>query len=251
MIAFDGCYWHGDRCTLTKSVDRELLKERAEKTSQRRRYIEQAGYLMTTVKECDFRKVCEESADLRQKLKDIEKTAGYNCAFTLKYPGCVDETEIIASLRNELLFGFIVCSVRIPEKWSPELAARHRLSPYEYFKDFSPIFATCEVKREFIGPYMEKCLRAQNVEEQSKRLLVGGIAAKNLLISTSLAKWYLDNGLLISEISTVIEFGKQPFLEKFCSTVTEARREAGRNPDRGLIASVHKLIGNSAYVEYF
>ena len=250
MLEFDGCYFHGHRCTLTSSVNRDILKERAERTRLRAQYLREAGYDVISMKECIFKEICQNDPKLREKLKQVQRNYGYNCPFTVKNPGCVKESEILDAIRDGSLYGFILSSVEVPENWSPEFEGRYPMKPSVYFGEMSPVFATCEVRRTDVGVHMQQFMDENEIADKSKRLLVGGSKGKNLLISTELAQWYLNRGLRIHNISIVLEFEKKAYLSEFCRDVTESRRLASRDPDKLVLANQQKLLGNSCYGKY-
>jgi len=69
---------------------------------------------------------------------------------------------------------------------------------------------------------------------------------KDMLLSTDLLKWYLEQGLVISKISEVIEYRRgQPF-SSFANTVTEARKAGALDPALKILGDTEKLTGNSA-----
>ena len=202
------------------------------------------------MKECVFKEICAEDPALKARLKQIQKSSGCDCPFTAKHPGCVNETTLLDAIRDGSLYGFVLASIKIPEVWSPEFEGRFTMSPAEYFGEMSPIFATCDVRREDVGPYMQQYMNDHGIRDACKRLLVGGDRAQNILVSTELARWYLNRGLIIHDIALILEFEKKAYLRDFCSDVTNARRSASKDPDKLILSQLQKLLGNSTYVKY-
>ena len=79
---------------------------------------------------------------------------------------------------------------------------------------------------------MQNYIRSHNLNIKSRRLLISGLDAKDVLLSTSLLQWYLDHGLIITDISEVIEFCKAYPFKDFVEEVTKSRREGSRNKDK-------------------
>ena len=65
--------------------------------------------------------------------------------------------------------------------------------------------------------------------------------------STPLLKWYLNHGLVITQIYNVIEFIPDAAFNSFMTQVAQARLDGDGDKDKALIAETMKLIGNSSY----
>jgi hypothetical protein len=64
----------------------------------------------------------------------------------------------------------------------------HR-DPPQYFEEMSPLFCTTEVPYDIIGEHMQEHVRWFGLSKKPRRLLVGGMKARQLLIATPLLKW--------------------------------------------------------------
>ena len=62
-----------------------------------------------------------------------------------------------------------------------------------------------------------------------------------------LLKWYLEHGLVITHIYTVIEYIPNAAFNSFMTQVAQARLDRDRDKDKALITETMKLIGNSSY----
>ena len=123
---------------------------------------------------------------------------------------------IVDSLLEGKLFGAIQCDLNIPHQWPPSVQKRPdfkecfaQYSPKEYFSEMSPIFCTTDVPLNVIGDHMKEHAEAFGLSGKSRRLLIGGMKAKNILLASLLLKWYIEHGLEVTEIYTVIEFTRQ------------------------------------------
>lgn len=83
--------------------------------------------------------------------------------------------------------------------------------------------------------------------QDPRRLLVGGLRAKQILLATPLLKWYLDHGLEVTKVYQVVEYTPCRVFKGFADMVTKARREGDEHPNKAIIADTMKLLGNSAY----
>ena len=62
-----------------------------------------------------------------------------------------------------------------------------------------------------------------------------------------LLKWYLEHGLVITNIYTVVEYVPNPAFNTFMTQVAQARLDGDSDKDKALITETMKLIGNSSY----
>ena len=95
---------------------------------------------------------------------------------------------------------------------------------------------------------MQEYAKQHNIKDVSRRLLIGSYFGKKKSdISTPLFKWYLEHGLVITNIYTVVEYVPNPAFNTFMTQVAQARLDGDRDKDKALIAETMKLIGNSSY----
>lgn len=92
------------------------------------------------------------------------------------------------------------------------------------FEEKTPIFCTADVPFHLIGEHMKEHMRANNLRENPRRLLIGGTRARKIIIGTPLLEWYLKQGLHVARINQVIEFVPGPCFRNFVHEVSTARR---------------------------
>ncbi len=111
----------------------------------------------------------------------------------------------------------------------------------------SPIFCTAEIPFEDIGELMQEYVRAENLSQKPRTLLVGAMAGKKLLLLTPLLKWYVQHGLLVTRVYQVVEYSKKRCFRDFGEQVTVAR--SPRRPESGheSIRNPQQVVGNSAF----
>ena len=105
----------------------------------------------------------------------------------------VTEPEILAGVQSGGLFGMVEVDIRVPDQW-PAHFSNPTMTPYEYFQEMSPLFCTTDVPLEVIGSHMQEHVDRFGLSQKPRRLLVGGMKAKQILLATPLLKWYLDHG---------------------------------------------------------
>ena len=90
---------------------------------------------------------------------------------------------------------------------------------------------------------MQTFIEKHDIKIKSRRLLISGLEAKDILLSTTLLQWYLEHGLIITHISEVLEFCKAYPFVKFVDEITKSRREGSRNKEKKILGDLMKLIG--------
>jgi hypothetical protein len=133
-------------------------------------------------------------------------------------------------LFSKTIFGAAEVNIHVPD---------HLL---EKFAEMSPIFCNTNIPFEALGTFTQDTGRGLNVTENPRRLLIGGMRARKILLAMPLLKWYLNHGLIISRVNQVIECFKQ-----FTEDVSNAHRKGDTDPTFEIFADTMKLIVNSAY----
>ena len=187
------------------------------KTLAREKRLKDLGYNVVTMTSCQWLKT-EES-----KIKYIIEENG------------MQEEQIIEQIKNDQIFGFLRCDVRVPE------------DKIEEFSEFPPVFKNTEITISDIGEHMQQYCLSVERKTGVKRSLIGSMFGKNILLLTPLVKEYIDMGLIVENIEEVVEYNGKSVFGWFMNEISDERRMADLNPDfeiRGLIA---KLMGNSGY----
>ena len=249
VFQYDGCYFHPHQnCVLFEKRDtketgkwKKMREIRKLQSEQRNKFILSHGFKLRIMKECDWVEMIKSNEDLQIHIQNRYPK------FLKKYPREVSETDILKSVQNELFFGCLEVDINVPDQWKTEPPNNTCLSPYEFFKEMSPIFCNANVPFEKIGDHMQKHAKEYNLGEKPRRLLVGGMSAKKIFLASQLLKWYLDFGMEVTRVYQCVEFTPEKCFAKFEKQVTEARRLGDLNSDCSLLASTMKLIGNSAF----
>jgi hypothetical protein len=134
--------------------------------------------------------------------------------------------------------------IEVPEQWGLEFA-HISTPPRKYFEEMCPIFCNTEVGFDDIGEHMQAHVWEHGLSDKPRRLLVGGMKARQILLATPLLKWYLDHGMKVTKIYQVVEYRKMACFQHFVQDVSDARRAGDASPELAIIADTMKLIGNS------
>ena len=98
VYQFQGCYFHGHCCSLTKHIKKEpqkkLLKKRKERTSQTNSYIKRKGYTLHEIYECEFNEMKKSNKLLKEFIY------AYQSSFTRSHPGRVTEKKNLEGVKS-------------------------------------------------------------------------------------------------------------------------------------------------------
>lgn len=242
IFEYNGCFWHNhEKCQRPSEKWRKIQTRRREETRLKAEFLRGQGFELITMWECQFNKLIRENIDLKTFVLSRRHS------FCRRYPGSVDVSTILASVENDLLFGFLEVDIEVPEYWGVDHPHNTELSPQEYFSEMCPLFCTTAIPFEAMGDHMQRHILKHNLSKKPRSLLVSGLKGKRMLIATPLLKWYLRHGLKVSEVHQVVEFAKDRCFKSFMNEVTAARRDGDRDASQAVLATLMKLLANSAY----
>ena len=95
---------------------------------------------------------------------------------------------------------------------------------------------------------MKKFAEENRLLKKPRRILISSYFGEKILLTTPLAKWYLEHGLEITKIYEFIEYTPEKPFEKFALDVSDGRRGGDSNSSKKILANTRKLIGNSGYL---
>lgn len=175
IFQLHGCYHHGHDCEITKCVRNEKWRQnRADKyknTLRTNQYIQERGYKLNQIWECEFRNLKTSSKSLQNLINKKSPP------FFRHYKRKVSESEILEAVYDGRLFGMIEVDICVPDEWPSHFQSQ--LQPYDYFEEMAPLFCTSDIPFEAIGPHMQQHVRENGLSEKPRRLLVGGMKREN------------------------------------------------------------------------
>ena len=117
------------------------------------------------------------------------------------------------------IFGFAQVDIEVPDEL------------YDKFSEMPPLFVVQEIPdcsiTEETKIYKEKTGRKTAKETKT---LLGVMKAKKILLYTPLIEWYLQHGLRLTAVHQLIEYEPGKPFSWFPEEVTNARREADKDP---------------------
>ena len=243
VFQFHGCFWHGHVCDVTRGVKDEIWRatraEKYKKTRETTAYLKR-DHQVVKIWECEFRQYCHKNP------KIFDFIDARRPGFFQEHKGKITEKTILEGVVNGRLFGMVEVDIRVPEKW-PEHFRHPTLSPYDYFREMSPLFCSTDIAFDDIGEHMQAHIWEYQLSDRPRRLLVGGMKARQILLAIPLLQWYLNHGLVVTKIYQVVKFQQQRCFREFVKEVSDARRQGDTDPDTAIIVDTMKLIGSSGY----
>ena len=100
----------------------------------------------------------------------------------------------------------------------------------------TPIFKNVNVCLDDVGEFMQEYAKEHSIKDVPRRLLIGSYFGKKIGFSTPLLKWYLNHGLVITHIYTVVEYIPNAAFNSFMTQVAQARLDGNRDKGKALIA---------------
>ena len=94
---------------------------------------------------------------------------------------------------------------------------------------------------------MQQYVDQNGLSNKPRHLLISGMQAERLMLSSPYLKWLLQKGLVVTKLHQVVEYTPRCGFNRFVHQVSEARRTGDIDEDQKIIADTMKLIGNSAY----
>ena len=189
--------------------------------------MQDQGYNVEIIWEKDWQALLTQRPDLKSYLSQHRTYTHFK-----KY---LSQDQIIQYIQDGHLFGFVECDIQVPEHLK------------EYFSEMTPIFKNVDVCLDDVGEFMQEYAKEHSIKDVPRRLLIGSYFGEKIGLSTPLLKWYLEHGLLITRIYTIVEYIPNAAFSGFMTQIAQCRLEGDRDKDKALIAEMSKLIGNSSY----
>ena len=211
---FDGCFFHGHNCAIGTVNEAQAVRD-CEKFEA-----------ISAVAEIHYMRECEWDpsavANVPTKLARILHTT--------------DSAEaLLAWIKSGELFGFLMADVDGPDDVINRLVK----------SNFGPIFRNVELTEDHLSPYMRQRYSSRGCKVG--RSLVQTFRASGILISTELAKFYMEIGLQIFNIKWFTQYLAERSIAPFMKSVTSMRVEATKEGDESKSCTA-KLFGNSGKV---
>ena len=166
-----GCYYHYYSCQEARPSVTDTDIERGVKKRQpdemRRDFIQQKGYEIVAMWECEWWRLHKADAPVKSYLR---------ANFLYKHP--LSEEQLLRGLIDGQLFGYVQCDIEVPEHLR------------DYFSNFPPSFKNTAVSRIDIGDLMREYAEKEGIMPQPRRMLISSFILTNATIVTLLLLFY-------------------------------------------------------------
>ena len=215
---FDGCHWHG--CSLCKTEPDEDQKAR---NKRRNLFLRSKNFKIVRTTECEWIK-------LRTRL--MKENSYVPKISSLLYKNNIHHFEMCELIEQNRIYGFCVVDIEATSKAKKFLDL-----------NWPPILQKKNIEFTDLPEWMR-----EHVDRKSfpRKTIVQTMNGSNLLLHTSLIKWYLENGFKVTYIHKIFEYEGAFCFKDVFTTGYEARVEATQTND-SLKATAVKLILNSMY----
>ena len=216
FMEYLGCFWHPG-CHIPDSEIPEAHKKKA--LWQRKKTFLKSKGILIEMRECHW-------ATKMATLENIPTAMG-------RILNTDTPSTLLEAIKTSKVFGFVVADLSCPD---------HIRESFGSFL-FPPLIQKMELDESHLSPYMlEKTL-----EEQRKRkfqTVVQTYNGKDMFLLTTLLKFYLELGLVVTNIKTFIQYQPGKCLAPFKDKVYNMRVEATKAKDLAK-STTSKLFGNS------
>ena len=151
-----------------------------------------------------------------------------------------NEQSCLYAIKNDKIFGFVVCDLECPAELISEWTKNGFLFP--------PLIKRMALEERHLSPYMRE--RFNEEQRSPTTTVVQTYHAKQLFCLTSLVKFYLELGYKVSNITAVYQYEPGKALLPFVEKVTKMRCQATLDGDDAKQQTA-KLIGNSCKFMHF
>ena len=175
VYEFHGCYFHG--CSHCKKDQDDLGKERKMHTDTKEKYLRNKGYNLRIIWEHEFKSKQRSDPKLKEFVRQRQPP------FYRKHRWITKESTILDAVSDDSFFGFLEVDIHVPDHL------------YDYLEEMPPLFCNTEVKFEDMGAFMQQYVRDHHMSDKPRRLLISGMKAEKLMLSSPYLKWLLQKGL--------------------------------------------------------
>lgn len=229
VYQYNGCFYHGHRCRLTRHASEKWMKSRLDLERKRADFFKKNNVSVCEIFECQFLEKMQKCPEL-QAFVDAKLPEYYR-----KNKSTLTQQELIDAVKSGELFGLVQVDIEVKQNYR------------EYYNDYPPLFFRHEVKFDDLGEIMQKHIRDFGLSQRNRTLLISSMRAERVFVATPLLKFYLENGLVVKHVYQSVEFNRMICFDAFAKECTDLRRKADRDPSRSALALLGKMCANTSY----
>ena len=217
-----GSYYHHCPCQEARpsltDTDIERGVKKRQQDEMRRDYIQQKGYEIVEMWECEWWSFYKTDAPVKSCLR---------ANFPYKRP--LSEEQLLQQIIVVRLFGYVQCDIEMPEHLR------------DYFSNFPPMFENTVVSRDDIGNLMKEYAEKEGIMPQPRIMLISSFILTNGTIITPLLLFYLKLGLVCRKIHRFVQYIPRKSFGNFVQSAVDERRQGDENPNSNVVAETMKL----------
>ena len=165
-----GCFYHFYPCQeLRPSLTKEDIQRGSKKReldALRRRYIEEKGFNVIEMWECEWWRLYKTTNTVKQHIRE-----------QFPYRLSLAAEQLLEEIKEGKLFGYVQCDIKVPET----LRA-----------NFPPIFKNTLVSKGDIGDLMKNYVEEEKLLSQPRKMLISSFTIQNGMLITLLLLLYLQ-----------------------------------------------------------
>ena len=223
-----GCFYHlcpyqELRPSLTEEDIQRGSKKR-ELDALRRHYIQEKGYKVIEMWECEWWRLYKTSNTVKQHIREH-----------FPYRRSLAAEQLLEEIKKGKLFGYVQCNIEVAENLRSK------------FVNFPPIFKNTSIGRSDIGDLMKNYAEEERFFCQPRKMLISSFTLQNGTLITPLLLFYLQLGLVCTKTHRFVDNTPKKCFNSFVQSAADARRQGDENPNSSVVAETVKLLANSSY----
>ena len=201
-------------------------------TEKRSRFIRDIWKLkLVTICECEWKRM-KRRRDVKLFLK------GHFPRHPL-HRGFASTRDMLAAVQNGSLFALFKLNIQV------------RDSAISKWSRFPPFIRHREITREMMPECQVDLMRSLGMSEKPRRYLISSLEAKDLYVTSSLLKFFLDTGEMeVTNVEECIAFVPKYAFRDLGQKIISSRIAASRDPSHSLEAQTFKTMGNSIFGKF-
>jgi hypothetical protein len=172
IYEFNGCYFHGHNSELNPHEFNEKcnlpMSELFRRTIERQRYLEDRGYRVVRMWECEYKHMRKTDENLQEFRLSYKQEPNGRSGMSVE--------QILSAIRSDTMFGVVRCDISVPD------------DKKDKFSEMCPIFKNVDIPFDCLGEHMQQFVNGNNLNKKSKRGLIGSMFGDNILFDNTAYK---------------------------------------------------------------
>ena len=223
-----GCFYYFCPCQELRPFLTERDFQRGSKKREldalRRHYIQEKGYKVIEMWECEGWRLYETANIVKQHIREH-----------LLHGRSLAAEQLLEEIKDGKLFGYVQCDIEVP------------VSLRANFANFPPIFNNTLVSKSDIGDLMKNYAEEERFLSQSQKMLISSFTLQNETLLTPPLLFYLQLGLVRTKIHRFVEYTPKKCFNRFVQSAVNARRQGNENAKSSVVAEMMTVLANNSY----